>query len=80
MQINVSTLSDIRDHGYRLQAHCRCTYYATVDIDALIAVFGPDFDCVDGREAILSKLKCSECGKTPTDLLLMPGKQWGGAG
>jgi len=78
VQITVSTLSDIRDHGYRLQAHCRCTYYATVDIDALIAVFGPDFDCVDGREAILSKLKCSECGATPTDLLLMPGKQWGG--
>lgn len=77
--ITIDTLQAVADHANSLQAHCRCGHYATVDLAAAIARFGPDFSTVDGRERLLAALRCTKCGKRPYDLLMLPPKQWGGA-
>lgn len=64
---SLETLQDLKNARYRLWASCeideRCYHSAVVDIDALIARFGPGFPFVDRRADMLASLVCSKCGR-----------------
>lgn len=78
--ITLDSLGALRDHGYRLMAWCRCGHSPELDLEPLIGRFGAGFNQVAGREQLLGALVCSECGRHPYDLMLMPKRQWAGTG
>ena len=55
------TLGAIRERGLRLEAVCRspgCGWFATFDVDQLIARLGADYRLPDGGPGIA----CQKCG------------------
>lgn len=74
--IRIDTLQKLRDGGYELSAHCTidhtCHHCATLDLDVLIARFGPDFDFVDRRDELDAALRCGKCGRKGVGIRLSP--------
>lgn len=65
--LTLDTLQKLRDGHYTIWAACeidaRCYHSAALDLDALIARFGPNFPFVDRRADLLASLVCSQCGR-----------------
>lgn len=67
-----STLQSYREGRYGLWASCAagptCTHFADLDLDRLIARFGPDFDVVARKPELLDHLRCSRCGSRQVEI------------
>lgn len=66
------TLESYRQGPYRLWASCsidhRCSHFADLDIDRLIARLGPDFDAVANGDQLAASLSCSKCGRKGVEI------------
>lgn len=81
------TLQHYIDKGARLFAHHErlnpfCCHSAPLDLAALAAQLGPDFDIVDRRAELLTKFRCRACGTRGAlgmNIVILPARsaQWG---
>jgi hypothetical protein len=79
MQIN--ELGTMRARGFGLTAHCMgCLHYGPLDLERLIARFGPEFNSVDGHEHILAVSRCARCGGKALELRLRAPSGFDGGG
>jgi hypothetical protein len=70
-----SRLGSLQAQGCSLVAFCEsrgCGHYATIDLDALLKRFGPDFNTVEGDALIRATLVCSKCGGRRLSVQLKP--------
>jgi hypothetical protein len=64
-EIVISELGTMQAKGYGLTGFCLsrgCGHYGPIDLGALIARFGVDFDTVAGSDRLTAALKCTICG------------------
>ncbi|MEW5422628.1 hypothetical protein [Amorphus sp. 3PC139-8] len=54
----IATLGDLKEYDHRLYGFCACGRQGYLDLDALIARFGPDRSYLKGSFV----LRCTACG------------------
>ena len=70
-QIVIATIGDHIENGYTIRAHCnnvRCLHNALVDLEALAARLGRDFDTM----RIRPRLRCTSCGTRDCSITVSP--------
>jgi hypothetical protein len=69
--IRISTIGDLIENGYGLNAHCEaCNRHAQVNLFRLADKYGREATFVKSESPI--RLKCSRCGASPCDYKLAP--------
>lgn len=61
----LSSLSDYARHGYKLRLDCRCGRAVLIDPRKVLALCH-ERGWPHTFEAVVSKLRCAECGQRPT--------------
>ena len=77
------TLGDLITAGYKLYAHHAqlnppCSHSSELDLNALTAKLGPDFDIVERHAELLASLRCSKCKHKGNMSIVRTPPEWKG--